>query len=173
MDDAFRAALRKIEDEILWVTGNARERVVALDAQGRAVFAKTGTGHEITFTPGELAIMMETTAVVTHNHDDSSAFSLEDLTLAIYLNVAELHVFGFSVRWRLIRSRSVWPRFREIRAAFVRADRRVARELYLLKRQGGFAGNPFSWIDRSGHVWARLQREHPDWFIVVREEREP
>ena len=60
---------------------------------------------------------------------------------------------------------------RAFTAAFNQAERRVKRELLEQKRAETFAGDPFTWADRSGYVWERLQRDHPDWFIVIREDR--
>lgn len=171
-DDDFRlAVLRPIEDAILADTGNLRERMVALDSGGHVVLAKTGIGHQIELTPRELLLMAGRVDLMTHNHDDSSAFSIEDLAVAVLVNAREIDAFGPATRWRMIRSGLTWPPGRLVERAFHRADRVLQRELFRMKQAGTFAGDPFHWLDRGGAVWERLQREHPEWFIVVREDR--
>lgn len=171
-DDTFRRRIvRQVEEWLLTATGNVREGMVALDAHGAQVFARIGGLDEIRFTRAEIESMAGRVDLVTHNHDDGSAFTRAELNFAVAIDAREIDAFGPTSRWRLLRVGELWPRVRAVTAAFNRVERQVRRELLQQQRAGTFAGDPFSWPGRSGRVWERLQQEHPEWFVVIGEER--
>jgi hypothetical protein len=95
---------------------------------------------------------------------------VEDYTFASVVNPVETVVAGLTGRWRLIRVGDEWPDAKTVTRALRRADKRVEHELFESSREGTYGGDPFSWVDRSLYVWEQLQRQHPEWFIVVRED---
>src|SRR5438093_4933942 len=104
-DDAFRLRIiRRVEERLLAETGGTREGMVALDAHGAQVTAKIGDSDEIWFTRAEIAAMAGRVDLVTHNHDDDSAFTVDDLNFAVAV--------GATNRWRLLRAGEFWPRVR-------------------------------------------------------------
>jgi hypothetical protein len=170
-DARWREIIRRAEADILARTGNRREAMFAFDAGGREILSKVGDEDEIAFSPDDLRRLVGQTRLAIHNHDDNTPPSSQDLAFAAFVAPKELITFGEQVRWRLLRQPG-WPEPQQLFAAFNRADRRVTRELFALRRAGQFAGDPFEWRDRSEHVWDRLQRDHPGWFILVKEERD-
>ena len=170
-DEALRRRpIYRVEDEILRLTGNRFEVMVALDAGGNEVLRKSGAFDSISVTLAELAFLATTADLITHNHDDSSAFSLEDYQFAAAVNVRELNAFGEAVRWRLARRGSTWPRVADVEAAFRRTDRAVRRERFATSAR--FSGEHWNWSARGQEVWNRLAQQYPEWFTFQREERD-
>jgi hypothetical protein len=167
---AHRRAIERAEAWIHAESGGEREAMVALSRRGKMLFQKVGTWQEVTFTADELARLIGQVDTVIHNHNDDSAFWEDDYAFAAVVRPAELIVAGVTGRWRLIRVKDNWPPAAEVLRALRREDRHVRRQLFEEQRAGRYIGNPFSWVDRSGHVWRRLQGQHPEWFIVVRED---
>jgi hypothetical protein len=150
-DDTFqRRIVRRMEEWLLTATGNMREGMVALDAHGVQVLARIGEADEIRFTRPEIESMAGRVDLVTHNHDDDSAFTLDDLNFAVAIDAREIDAFGPTRRWRLLRPGELWPPVRAVTAAFNRVERQVRLEPLQQRRAGTFAGDPFSWPDRSG-----------------------
>jgi hypothetical protein len=165
-----RALLEQAEASIHARTDGVREGMVALDASGRTILQKTGTETEIEFTREEVRLLADRADGVVHSHGDDTPPSIEDLAFAAVVAPRELVAFGPDVRWRLLRGKA-WPATRTLLGAFNRIDRQTQRVLMDEKRAGRFGGDPFSWADRSAVVWEQFQRDHVDWFTLVREER--
>ena len=152
------------------MTRNRFEVMVALDTGGAEVFRKSGAFDSIAVTLAELTFLATVADLITHNHDDSSAFSLEDYQFAAAANVREINAFGEAVRWRLIRRGSTWPRVTAVEVAFQRIDRVVRRERFTTSAR--FMGQHWNWSARGHDVWNRLAQQHPEWFTFQREERD-
>jgi hypothetical protein len=153
--------LRQLEDQILRATGNRREQVVALAADGTVLFEKEGDADRVSLTRAELDTLRNLVDILTHNHPSGIGIGMADFDIAVDLNVRELHAFTPDIRYRIVRPATGWPL---LAAALPELDvirRGVRRRLNAEFRSGAVSYEGYG-LRYWHEVWMRYAHKHPE-----------
>jgi hypothetical protein len=161
--------LWRLEDRVLRDTGNRREHVLALAADGRIIFEKTGGPQSVALTRAELEALRGLVDILTHNHPSSVGIGLADYDIAVDLDVREIHAFGQHVRYRLVRPVAGWPNLRTTLLEMEAIRRVVRRRLNAALRSGTITVEEYG-LRYWHEIWLRFTHRHPE-VGYSREER--
>jgi NAD(P)-dependent dehydrogenase (short-subunit alcohol dehydrogenase family) len=73
-------------------------RAAFLRGHGVPVMTKIGESEEIRFTRAEIEALAGRVDLLTHNHGDDSASTVDDLNFAVAVDVSEINAFGATSR---------------------------------------------------------------------------
>lgn len=126
---SLSAQVRDIGHQIAEETN---EHAVVLSPDGRELLRKVGRVDSVRLSPAELTLLPD--AVMIHNHPGNApeGFSLEDVRLAIWHDLAEMHVVDSLFRYSLVRAPgAIWgPAYwAQIETVFVRVEADVKARL--------------------------------------------
>mgnify|MGYP000889967399 CR=1 FL=1 len=126
---SLSARVRDIGNQIAEETN---EHVVVLSANGRELLRKVGSVDSVRLSPAELPLLPG--AVMIHNHPGKApeGFSMEDVRLAIWHDLAEMHVVDNLFQYSLARALGVtWgpDYWSKIETVFVRVEADVKARL--------------------------------------------
>jgi hypothetical protein len=170
-DEATRLRVsRPIEDDILAQTGNRVERVLFFGSDGRVLLSRDGGADQVLFTASELAGLIGTVDLITHNHPRGTSLTPEDLTLALFLNAREVHAFTTRARYRLFRTGPQWPEPAHVHAVLRVVEGPLIQEVSVHLRNGRLT-------DRQAEMlyyrvmWERFTRHFSGALGYVQERR--
>lgn len=141
-------------------TGNQREQVVALAADGTELLVKTGVSNQVGLSRQEMDQLRGKVDILTHNHPSGLGIGFADFSIAVDLDARELHAFDRRVRYRLIRSPSGWPMLSDAERDLQRIRTSVRRRLNAALRARTITVQEYSlhyWHD----VWTRYAQRQP------------
>lgn len=97
--EGWRPVLDAVAERI---AGASVEHLILLAPDGRELLRKVGTGEAVELSPDELKLLPD--QVMLHNHPGlPQSFSLEDVQLAIWHRLSEMHVVDRLYRYLLVR----------------------------------------------------------------------
>jgi hypothetical protein len=157
-------------DEILQLTGNRREVVVALDARGKPVFRRIGGPEGIAIDAATIRRLHGQIDLITHNHPLGTPVSDVDVAFTFAVDAREVDAFDEAVRWRFVRRGDRWP---PPDAFFAEVDHLAEEVRTELQSQIDADELELHEAERRFYalLWPRLERRHPAWFTFHREER--
>lgn len=105
--DAARLAQRRplaaaLDQEAERIAGAALEHLILFDASGQQTLAKVGDAESVRLSAAELRLLPG--AVLLHNHPGlPQSFSVDDVRLALWHGLAEMHAVDRLFHYRLVR----------------------------------------------------------------------
>lgn len=105
--DAARLAQRRplaaaLDAEAERIAGAAIEHLILFDASGQQTLAKVGDAESVRLSAAELRLLPD--AVLLHNHTGlPQSFSVDDVRLAVWHGLAEMHAVDRLFHYRLVR----------------------------------------------------------------------